>query len=102
MASIADRLINNLVGGVLNRSATNVTSAAPIRNSRAKEFSNSDPFAKPSKPNFLTPVAPSAAVPNTSAELCLTTSPPNDPDDCAFILNIIKWYTFTKMVLKNN
>ena len=46
MASIADRLINKLVGGVLNRSATNVTSSAPIRNSRAKEFSNSDPFSK--------------------------------------------------------
>ena len=46
MASIADRLINKLVGGVLNRSATNVTSSAPIRNSRAKEFSNSDPFDK--------------------------------------------------------
>ena len=45
MASIADRLINKLVGGVLNRSATNVASSAPIRNSRAKEFSNSDPLA---------------------------------------------------------
>ncbi len=46
MASLADRLINRLTGGVLNRSATNVTSSAPIRNSRAKEFSSSDEFAK--------------------------------------------------------
>jgi len=45
MASIADRLINKLVGGVLNKTAT-VSSSAPIRNSRAKEFSNSDPFDK--------------------------------------------------------
>jgi len=45
MASIADRLINKLVGGVLNRSATNVASSAPIRNNRGKEFSNSDPLA---------------------------------------------------------
>mgnify|MGYP003124926832 FL=1 len=43
MASIADRLINKLVGGVLNKTAT-VSSSAPIRNSRAKEFSNSNPF----------------------------------------------------------
>ncbi len=46
MASIADRLINKLVGGVLNRSATNVSASAPIRNSRAKEFNSSDPFDK--------------------------------------------------------
>ena len=46
MASLADRLINRLTGGVLNRSATNVASSAPIRNSRAKEFSSSDEFAK--------------------------------------------------------
>ena len=52
MASIADRLINKLVGGVLNRSATNVTSSAPIRNSRAKEFSNSDPFDQSNENEF--------------------------------------------------
>jgi len=46
MASLADRLINRLTGGVLNRSATNVTSSAPIRNSRGKEYSSSDPFTK--------------------------------------------------------
>ena len=46
MASIADRLINRLVGGVLNRSATQVSASAPIRNNRAKEFSSSDPFDK--------------------------------------------------------
>ena len=39
MASIADRLINKLVGGVLNKSAT-VSSSAPIRNNRGKEFEN--------------------------------------------------------------
>ena len=52
MASIADRLINKLVGGVLNRSATNVASSAPIRNSRAKEFGNSDPFDKSNENEF--------------------------------------------------
>ena len=46
MASLADRLINRLTGGVLNRSATNVASSAPIRNSRGKEYSSSDPFTK--------------------------------------------------------
>ena len=45
MASIADRLINKLVGGVLNKTAT-VSSSAPIRNSRARDFNTSDPFAK--------------------------------------------------------
>ena len=52
MASLADRLINRLTGGVLNRSATNVTSSAPIRNSRAKEFSTSDPFAQSKENEF--------------------------------------------------
>ena len=51
MASIADRLINKLVGGVLNKSAT-VSSSAPIRNSRAKEFSNSDPFDQSNENEF--------------------------------------------------
>jgi hypothetical protein len=46
MASLAEKLLNRLTGGVLNRSSTNVTSSAPIRNSRAKEFSSSDDFAK--------------------------------------------------------
>ena len=46
MASLAEKLFNRLTGGVLNRSSTNVTSSAPIRNSRAKEFSSSDDFAK--------------------------------------------------------
>jgi len=46
MASLAEKLFNRLTGGVLNRSSTNVTSSAPIRNSRAKEFSSSDEFAK--------------------------------------------------------
>ena len=51
MASIADRLINRLVGGVLNRSATQVSASAPIRNNRAKEFSSSDPFDKSNEKN---------------------------------------------------
>ena len=51
MASIADRLINKLVGGVLNKTAT-VSSSAPIRNSRAKEFSNSDPFDQSNENEF--------------------------------------------------
>jgi len=51
MASIADRLINRLVGGVLNKTAT-VSSSAPIRNSRAKEFSNSDPFDQSNENEF--------------------------------------------------
>jgi hypothetical protein len=46
MASLAEKLLNRLTGGVLNRSSTNVTSSAPIRNSRSKEFSSSDDFAK--------------------------------------------------------
>ena len=44
MASLADRLIGRLTGGVLNKSATNVKSSAPIRNSRQKGYGNSDPF----------------------------------------------------------
>mgnify|MGYP001249063030 FL=1 len=51
MASIADRLINKLVGGVLNKTAT-VAPSAPIRNSRAKEFSTSDPFAQSNENEF--------------------------------------------------
>jgi len=46
MASLAEKLLNRLTGGVLNRSSANVTSSAPIRNSRSKEFSSSDDFAK--------------------------------------------------------
>tara|TARA_B100001093_G_C26757101_1_gene983937 strand:- start:79 stop:1251 length:1173 start_codon:yes stop_codon:yes gene_type:complete len=46
MASLADRLINRLTGSVLNKSATNVASSAPIRNSRSKDFSSTDEFAK--------------------------------------------------------
>jgi hypothetical protein len=44
MASLADRLIGRLTGGVLNKSATNVKSSAPIRNSRQKGYGTSDPF----------------------------------------------------------
>ena len=44
MTSLAERLIGRLTGGVLNKSATNVKSSAPIRNSRQKGFGSSDPF----------------------------------------------------------
>jgi len=44
MASLAERLLNRISGGVLNRSASNVAASAPIRNSRGKEFSSSDDF----------------------------------------------------------
>jgi len=46
MASLAEKLLNRLTGGVLNRSSSQVASSAPIRNSRSKEFSSSDDFAK--------------------------------------------------------
>jgi len=44
MASLADRLIGRLTGGVLNKSATNVKSSAPVRNTRQKGYGTSDPF----------------------------------------------------------
>lgn len=46
MASLAERLLNRLSGGVLNRSSSQVAASAPIRNSRGKEFSSSSEIEK--------------------------------------------------------